>query len=344
MLITTDYIDPATLTGYVRAALADQAINQFSLAQFLPNDNIDDLEYRFLAGGEGLIEAATYRGFDTESPIGSTPGVTRVSGELPPISRKYRLGEYDRLRQRKATEQAVRDALLKTALRATRGISARLELARGDALVHGSVTIAENHVSATIDFGRQGNHTTAPGTLWSDTSGSDPIMDLIGWNQRFIDTNGEPPGAIVTSTRVVGLVQTNAKVRGLVATVAATPTIVSVETVNAILASHGLPALTTYDASVKVDGVATRVVPDDRVLMLPAPVAADAPEDTQLGATLWGTTAESLESEYDLAGDEPGVVAGVYSTSDPVALWTKGAAIGVPVMANPNLSLCADVA
>ena len=36
MLLSTDYINPADLTGYVRAALADREANQFSLNRFLP--------------------------------------------------------------------------------------------------------------------------------------------------------------------------------------------------------------------------------------------------------------------------------------------------------------------
>jgi hypothetical protein len=52
-----------------------------------------------------------------------------------------------------------------------------------------------------------------------------------------------------------------------------------------------------------------------------------------------------MEPEYGLqAGEQPGIVAGSYSTKDPVALWTKAAAIGLPVLANPNLSFTADVA
>lgn len=345
MLLHTDLIDPTTLTGYVRADLADLEINRFSLAQFLPNDEIDDLQYRFNTGGEGLAEAATFRAYDAESPIGSRPGVSRVTGELPPISRKTRLGEYDRLRQRRNSDEAVERAVLGDARRLVRGIRARMELARGDALVNGSVTIAENHVTASIDFGRQGNHTTTPSIVWSTVATATVIQDLITWKDRYIETNdGEAPGAIVMSSTVMGYVQRNAEVRTLGASLAGTPAIVGVDTVNAVLASFALPPIYPYDVRVKINGTTTRVIAADKVLLLPAPVGADSPDSTDLGATLWGTTAESLEENYGLDGEEAGIVAGVYSTEDPVGLWTKAAAIGVPILANPNLSLCADVA
>src|SRR5690606_34436931 len=117
MLLTTDYIEPAELTGYVREALADLEQNRFTLSRYLPSRTIDDLHYRFNRGGEGLAEAATFRAYDAESPIGGRPGLTRVTGELPPISRKVRLGEFDRLRLRQAADDDVVNSIFNDAER-----------------------------------------------------------------------------------------------------------------------------------------------------------------------------------------------------------------------------------
>lgn len=345
MLIHTDYIEPQELTGYVRAALDDLPDNRRILAQWLPNSAIDDLQYRFTAGGEGLQDAATFRAYDAESPIASRPGVTRVSGELPPISRKTRLGEYDRLRQRQGDiNEQVRNVLFRDSERLTRAIAARMELARGSALTTGTVVIEENGVVATVDFGRQGNHTTAPGTLWSNTSSATVLTNLVTWNDRYRSTNGEGAGVIMTSTPVLRLMQRNAEVINAITGSAAGRTRVTVDELQALLQSESLPRVIVNDAQTAVEGVATRYVGEDFVLLLPEPTGADSPDGTDLGATLWGTTAESLDPRYALeAGEEPGIVAGVYSTEDPIALWTKAAAIGLPVLANPNLSLAADV-
>lgn len=338
MLLNTDYIDPSELTGFIRAATMDLQVNQFTLSQWLPNLDIDDLQYRFLRGGEGLVDAATVRAYDAESGIGSRPGVTRVTGELPPISRKIRLGEFDRLRQRHLN-QAVADAILDDAERMARAVSARVEMFRGEALYAGSLTINENGVVTTVDFGRAGGHTVSAGTPWSTVASATPLADLLSWQATYNTSNGENPGAIIISTRILGYLLRNAEIRALAATVAGTPSIVSVDTVNAVFAAYGLPPIHIYDAQVRVAGAATRVIPDDKVVLAPAPGPAN-----QLGATLWGVTAESLEPEYGVEGDEPGIVAGAYSTKDPVAIWTKAAAIVLPVLANPDLSFCADVA
>jgi hypothetical protein len=335
MLLNTDYIEPAELTGFARAAAGDLEINRFTLSRWLPNRLVDDLEYRFARGGDGLADAATFRAYDAESPIGSRPGISRVTGELPPISRKIRLSEYDRLRQRKLQE-AVGDAIMSDAERMVQSVAARLELARGQALVTGKVTISENGVIAEADFGRAAGHTVTAAASWA-LAATDIIGDLNTWRDTYVANTGQEPGSIVTSRKVMGYMLRNEAFRQLVATMAGTPTLVNNNAVDNMLASHGLPPVITYDAQVRVNGSATRVIADDKVLLLPAVGSGE------MGATLYGTTAESLEPEFGLSGSEAGIVAGAYSTKDPVAVWTKAAAIAMPILANPDLSFAADV-
>lgn len=339
MNLTTDYIDPADLTGYVRAALADFQANRFTLSAFLPNRVVDDLEYRFDAGQQGLAEAASYRAYDTEAEIAGRPGIKRVTGELPPISRKMRSGEFDRLRMRQlnGNEQQVL-GLESDAVRMTRSVAARIELARGDALVNGSVTISENGVVGTIDFDRPSEAVVTVSNAW-DTVDGDPLGDLEAAILAYNQLNGVDPGAIQLSRRIVAALARNDNLRKAAGTVIGQPTIISQAQMQTMFEAFGLPTFQTYDAQVTVDNVATRVIPDDVVLLLPAPVASDDFEGTELGGTFWGTTAESLEPGYGIElAEAPGIVAGVYSTEDPVALWTKVAAIAVPVVANPGLA------
>lgn len=331
-----DQINPAELTGYVRAALADREENQFTLGRWLPNTPIDDIEYRFTRGGAGLVEAATFRAWDTEAPIGSRPGAVRVTGELPPISRKIRLSEYDRLRQRNAPTDDIRGYIERDAVRMMQAIAARLELARGEALWKAQLQIAENGVVATVDFGRAGGHTVAPGTLWSTVATATPLTDLLAWMDTYRTTNGVNPGAILTSSTNVGYLLRNAEIRNMLSRGLTAPPRVSRAELDALFGDYEIPPIVTYDAQVSVNGVATRVIPVDKLVLLPT---ADEP----LGATLYGTTAEQLELPV-LQSLEPGIVATAMTTDDPVSKWTKGAGIGIPILGNPDLTLTADVA
>lgn len=339
MLLTAEYIDPAELTGYVRAALADYQQNRFTLSQFLPNRVVDDLEYRFAAGQQGLADAAQFRSYDTEAPITGRPGIKRVTGELPPISEKIRSGEFDRLRFRQLAEgEQAELGLLSDAARVTRNIAARIELARGQALADGSVTINENGLSATIDFDRPDGAVVNVSTAWDQTLG-DPLSDLQAAVLAYNTMNGVDPGAFVISRRILAILQRNDILRKANGNLVGEPSIISQTALQSLFEAFGLPPFQTYDAQVNVDGSATRVTPDDVAFLLPAPVAPDDFEGTELGGTFWGTTAESLEPNYGIElAEAPGIVAGVYSTEDPVALWTKAAAIAVPVVANPGLA------
>lgn len=334
-----DYYTPADLTGYAREALADRQENEFTLSRFLPNREIDDLDYRFVAGGAGLAEAATFRAYDTPAPFGKRTGRRRVSGELPPISRQLRLSEYDRLRRRASANQAITNALEDDAETLVRQIAARIELARGEALATGKVAINENGVVAEADFGRAGNHTVVAGTVWSDTATATVLSDYVAWNDTYKATNGVAPGVSVTSQQVVRLMQRNAEVIAAIAGSAAGRTRVSMAELNELLQSEGLAPVEVNDAQVSVNGVAKRVIDADKFVMLPAPGS-----ESELGATLWGTTSEALEADYGIEDSEaPGIVAGVYKSNDPVALYTKAAGISLPVLANPDLSFAADV-
>lgn len=338
MLLNTDFWSPRDLTGYARRAFFTLPEHQVFLDRFLPYQPIDDLVYRFTRGGDSLIAAAPYRAYDAESTITKRPGMTRVSGELPPISRKIVLGEYDRLRQRANPNQSIRDAILDDTDRVVRQISVRLEVARADALVNGSVTIDENGVKASVDFNRSGSASVTAATLWSNTTTADIIGDLGTWVQAYTDMNGQPPGVFLTSRRIRGFMLKNQGIRDLASTLVGTPSVVSADTLTRILDSYDLPPVVTYDARYDLNGTATRYIADNLGLLLPAPGDPGDPNSTDLGGTFSGTTAESLDPSYSLEDAQAGIVAGVYRSEDPIALWTKAAAIALPVLANPNLS------
>ncbi len=85
MALWTDVIDPATLTGYARAALADYEETRGNLAMFLPNRDVADVVVRFIAGSTGLVDVAKFRAYDAEIEIGRRPSGKRVTLELPAV-------------------------------------------------------------------------------------------------------------------------------------------------------------------------------------------------------------------------------------------------------------------
>lgn len=343
MALIYDLAETQELQGFVRAAANEEDQNNFVLSQFLPNVNIDDIEYRINRGNLRDQDAAFVRAWDTESPIGNRQGVERIMGELPPISKKIRLGEEERLRRRaleRNNNQPLVDAIFDDAANMARAVLARIEMFRGEALYAAQLTIDENGVKQTIPFGRKGSHSVAPGTLWSVTATATPIQDEQAWVQTYVDSNGVAPGLALTSTRVINFLLLNAQYRSMAAQNGITPAFLSLSGLNQIRATYDLPPIARYDVKTRVEGTHTRVIPDDRFIYLP-------PAGEPLGRTLFGTTAESLElvSAQQLSVDQaPGLVAVVEKTFDPVATWTKAAAIAMPILVNPDLTFVADVA
>lgn len=335
--LLADYVSPADLTGYARTALSDFDQNRFTLSQILPAKTINDLDYRFTRGGGGLLETATFRTYDAESPIGKRAGKVRVTGELPPISRKIRLGEYDRLKLR-GLDAGIVDATYDDAETMVSQVAARLELARGEVLYTGKIILNENGVSATVDYGRAAGHTVTAGTPWSTVASADPVTDILAWQATYLAANGVRFGSMLISSAIEGYLLRNAGIRTTFASLAGSPNRVTKDQLAGLMQDYGLPPYFVYDAQVSVNGTPTSIVPANRVVFLP-------PGGEPLGNTFYGVTAEALELPGVAgSGSEAGIVAAQYKDVDPVAVWTKAAAIALPVLANPDLTFAATVA
>lgn len=339
MQLITEYATPAELTGYAREALRFREENTLNLNRWLPNETINDLTFRFNRGGGGLTEAANYRAFDAESDIATRSGGARVSGELPPISRKMPVGEYEQIRMRNVDTQnaEIRDAMESDSVKLVAQLAARIELARGQALFSGVVTLNENGVQASVDFGRSASHSVAPTTAWTSTETATAYDDLQAWLEVYNDTNGGLPAYTLMSRKAYNLLRKNKQIRELAFAGSATaPGVLTREGLNAVLGQYDIPPIEIYDAKVSVNGTATRVTPEDKILFLPE-------QGDAAGKTLWGVPVEANDPRYGLAGDAAGIAVGGYKSEDPQTVWTRATAIALPILANPDLTFVADV-
>mgnify|MGYP003439598259 CR=1 FL=1 len=349
MALWTDLIDPAELSGYARESLAEYEARSGTLARWLPNREVADIIARFVKGAAGLIPVAMFRAFDAEPEMGARPGGGRVLIELPALGLNIPVSEYDQLRSRggEVSDQATLDTIYSATDVVVRAVADRIEQMRGVVLVTGKATINQSNFVTEDDFGRAAGHTVTAPALWS-VAATDAIGQIQGWVDTYVTANGEEPGAMVGNRRVIrALAKLDQFKTGLIGG-ASRPA--SLEDVNGTLISEGLPPFIPYNRLVNTGTVgtpvATKVVADDKLLLLPAPV-----EDTsdwmgsQLGATFWGRTLTSQDGEWNIETDEqPGLVAGVYKhPKPPMGLEVISDAIGLPVLANANLSFTATV-
>jgi len=341
----TDLIDPQELIDYVRAwdyeVLRPEA--QLMLDQFLPNRQVDDLEFRIRKGALNDVDVAEYRAWDTQPRMTARPGTKYIEGSLGPVSRQIPLGEEEMLRMRsleRGTNDPIVNAIFDDAERMVRSVQARVELARGDVINDGKVTINENGLVLEADFGRSASATKTAANLWTNTATATPLTDLLTWQQDYVDLNGVAPALVILSRQRLQNFALNAEMRAYAAVGGTTPNRINMETVGAILAAEGLPEMMIYDTSVRVNGVATRVLPANKIFMMP-------PSTEPVGNTFYGVTAEAIElRQRGMITQEamPGVVAVVLKNENPVQTFTLATAIALPVTPNPNLIFDCTVA
>lgn len=341
MPLWTDLIEPAELTGYARASLADRERAKGSLAGYLPNRTVSDTAVKFNTTENGLIEAAEYRAFDAELDLGQGEVGQRKSFELPPLGQIIPVSEYAQLRLRNAPQDDILTNILTTTDRVVRSVLERIEYQRGVALNSGKAIIEQRNFKVDDNFGRRADFDTNTSKDWYADPTADALEDLRGASEKYNDENGEDPGSILMSTRTFNSLR---KLEIFKNTYTGRP--VTNSEIQTILSDAGLPNIVRYDRKVskrKADGSGSetvKVLPENAVFLLPEQVGADDFGSTQLGATFWGQTLTSTEGDWGLAsGEAPGLVAGVFRNEmPPVIAQVVADAIGMPVLMQPNFS------
>ena len=334
MALWTDLITPAEATGYLRASMEDAEARKGSLAEFLPNDLKNDTVLRLRVDEHGLVDEARFRAYDAEPAIGRTRRGRSMTMEMPALSQTLIVTELEQLRALGASEDAMRTEIEKRIRQAGQAIAARMVRMRGQVLETGKAVIDQDDYQATADFGRAAElNLTAP-TLWSDPS-ADRLGFLEAIHDAYVDANGEEPGSLLLTTAALRALARGTQVATVLPGGATRPARTS-EAIT-LIQDAGFENVVINDR--RTSG--GRVISDNVVIALPAPVSPDSPEESALGATFWGRTLTAQESEYQLpVADMPGAVCGVYRNEKPPhGKEVFADAIGMPALANANLSV-----
>lgn len=338
-------VTPDALTTFVRQVPtpADQVLDQLLPNKYFDKNTIDFAELT------RTNRTARFRAFDGRLHVSERDSNITKQVKLPPVSTSISTGELERLqlefaRMGGGDNAAIVSAIYDDATNLTREIQARMEQARGDVLRDGKFTLTgEGGLFMEADYGVPANHFVSPGTPWTTVASATIIANESTWIDTYVATNGFAPGGQVVSRRILNLMLQNAELRTLMASLVGTPSLITRPALEAALTAYGLPPIKfVYDTVVDVDGVSTRVIPDDLVIFVP-------PNVTDLGYTAWGVTATALElvnaATVDLSFSQaPGIVGVVEKSGPPYREWTFVDAVGMPVLANPKLLMVADVA
>jgi hypothetical protein len=337
-------VEPDALTTFIRNVPTPSAL---SLSALFPTRMVEDNTVDF-AEIVSTNRTARYRTFDGRIHVSVRDTGSEKRVKLAPLSSSLSMGEYERLqlefaRNGGTNEQALARAVYNDAERLTREVQYRLEQAWGDVLTDGKLTINEGGlVAAEADYGVPTSQLVTASTVWTTVATATALTELVSWVDTYVANNGFAPGSMQTSQRVTRLLQRNTEIINAVSGAAAQRTRVTLAELNDLLVSEGLPTLRpSYDTNVDVDGVTTRVIPDDRLLFFP-------PNIGDLGYLAMGVSATALElvnsNVSDMSfEDAPGIVGVVEKVGPPYRQFTYVDAVGQPVLANARLLMIADV-
>lgn len=336
-------VSPDALTTFVREVPTPSSL---TLSSLLPTRFVDDNAVDWQEVNR-TNRTARFRSYDgrihvSERDTGSTGKVA-----LPPLSSSLNMGEYERLQLEFArtggtNQGALANAIYNDGERLTREVQNRMEQAWGDVLADGVLSINENGLISTADFGVPSAHKITAAAAWTNSS-TDIYTQIQAAVDVYVETNGYAPGSMLTSTRVRRLAQTNTSLINAVAGAAAGRTRVSISEINDVLVGEGLPFFREpYDTRLDIDGTSTRVLADDLVVFLP-------PDLADLGYTAYGVSATALElvnsnqSELDFE-DAAGIVGVVEKAGPPYREFTFVDAVGMPIVTDAKLLMVMDVA
>ncbi|MFE2997996.1 major capsid protein [Nocardia sp. NPDC059246] len=337
-------VQPDSLTTVIRKlpTPSGNVLSGLFSTQFKPTNTIDWSEITL------KNRTAKYRAFDGRIVQSERDTGTSKRVKLAPLSTSIGIGEYERLQLEFASvggtfTQRLVNAIYDDGVRLTKEVLNRIELAWGDVLLDGKLTINENGLESEADYGMPGNHTATAANLWTSIATATPLTDLSTWSDTWVDTNGSKPGRFLTSTKIVRALLKNKEIIDAVFGSTQGRTRVTIQDLNDLLVSEGLPSLLpAYDTKLNVDGVDVRVLPDNRVILLP-----DNLDD--LGYMAYGTSATALEllnaKQTDFSFEESaGIVGVVIKEGPPFRQFTYVDAVGQPILEDARKLFVSTVA
>lgn len=302
-------------------------------------------EWESIAAEYQIPVMAHFHGFDTEANTTFRVPIDTHNIEKGLIKVKINQSERMRalLRSGVQGDEALYDYVVNDGVRLAEQVVTRTKVAKNELLATGKVTIKENNLDLTVDYGVPAAH-----TAYTLDFGAGATEDIPTQIQNIIDaakTAGVVITGIFTSTKMLNKLRRDANIQKLVngnmgigaqlrrgdleSYLSEDFGINQVITndltygANATIASSGRPAIET-----------ARYYPQNKITFFAANVGGN------LGVGLWGDPPETdvaqLLQVSQATAEKPFIYITQWAENDPAVLWTKASTLFMPVLYNPN--------
>ena len=329
-----------------------------------PNDPIDGLfgdertdnlvaYWQSIAAEYQIPVMAQFHGFDTEAQKTFRIPVDTHNIEKGLI--KVKMNQSERLRELKNSgvqgDQNIYDYVMNDGLRLADQVVTRTKVAKNELLATGKVTIKENDLDLTVDYGVPNAHLAL--TL---DFGAGAQSDIPTQLQNIVDgaaNEGVTITGIVLPRAVLTKLRQNEAIQKAINGAIGAGALVRRSALDAYLSEeYGINTVITndltyatpngFDASGRPLVTQHRYYPYNKVSFFGTNVGG------RIGTGLWGDPPE-LDAANGFSGGvaassaSPFVYISQWTETDPAVLWTKASALFMPVLYNPNALYVASV-
>ena len=296
--------------------------------------------YQTIASQYQIPMMAQFHGFDTESQTTFRVPVDTHNIEKGLI--KVKMNQSERLRALIRTgvrTDELYDYVVGDGVRLADQVVTRSKVAKNELLASGKVTIHENNLDLTVEYGVEDEQTKEKIDFAEG-------QDVIGQIQSIIDkaeAKGVILNTIVTSKAMISKLRKHKSVQTAINGAYEVGAIVRRSDFDEFMNEEfGISTIITNDltygaSSVIKDGRPTitteRYYPANKITFL-----ATNPNG-QVGEGLWGDPPEADVDGYITKGTDnvmPYVYVTQWQENDPAVLWTKASALFIPVLYNPS--------
>lgn len=297
-----------------------------------------EAEYERLSEGMELPTAAMVHAFDSEAAIGVRPALEKVSIEKLLIKEKINQSErLTHLLQKGVRESSLVNYVYDDMNRLANSVKTRTEIAKMEVMSTGKMTIKENNLDMTIDYGV---NKTVDFSDWDDTTHN--VLDDIEKAVALAKAAGYTVNAALTSDKIVGLLLRNEGIIKAIHGVNGTGMIVTKSQLAILMNElYGIKISTDEDmyAVPTADNkgrTPKRFFPEDKFTLYVEGAGG------KVGTGLWGVTPEEeRQGAFTSVNQKQFITITQWATPDPVAEWTKASGVFIPVLPNPfSMVIC----
>lgn len=317
----------------------------------LKTDNLV-AKWQSIASEYQIPMMAQFHGFDTESLKTFRVPVDTHNIEKGLI--KVKINQSERMREllrNGVREDALYDYIINDGVRLADQVFTRSKVAKNELLATGKVTIKENNLDLTVDYGVPAEQTSLELDFADDAAKDLPsqLQDIIDLtiDKGITITGMYLPKKIITKFRKNAAIQkaVNGNIgAGALVRQSALEAYLSEEFgINQVITNdltYGASAVTGADGRPVI--TSKRYYPENKITFF-----ATNPGG-KIGTGLWGDPPEIDAARfYDVSTEgsvNPYVYVMQWMETDPAVLWTKASALFMPVLYNPNfLFIATDV-